>query len=47
MPKTLTIRIDEELHKKFKRYALEHDTDMSSILLAYIEKVVQENSSSK
>ena len=38
MPKTLTIRINEDLHKEFKRYVLEHDTDMSSVLIAYIEQ---------
>lgn len=40
MPKTLTIRIDEDLHKEFKRYVLEHDTDMSSVLVAYIKQLV-------
>ena len=45
MPKTLTIRIDEDLHKEFKRYVLEHDTDMSSVLISYIEQLVNHKSS--
>lgn len=45
MPKTLTIRINEDLHKEFKRYVLEHDTDMSSVLIAYIEQLVNHKSS--
>ena len=45
MPKTLTIRIDEDLHKDFKRYVLEHDTDMSSVLIAYIEQLVNHQAS--
>lgn len=45
MPKTLTIRIDEELHKDFKRYVLEHDTDMSTVLIAYIKQLIAEGTS--
>jgi len=43
MAKTLTIRIEDELHKEFKRYALENDTDMTTILIEYIKKIVNES----
>lgn len=42
MGKTITFRISDELHKKFKIYALNHDTDMSSILIKHIEELLAE-----
>ena len=41
MAKTLTVRIREDLHKDFKLYALQHDTDMSDIIVSYIEDLVK------
>ena len=40
MAKTLTVRIREDLHKNFKLYALQHDTDMSDIIVSYIEQLI-------
>ena len=45
--KTLTIRLDEELHKKFKIYAIRKDKDMTEILLDYIKKLLEEHQEDK
>lgn len=36
--KTITIRLDDELHKKFKLYALENNKSMQEIIEEYIKK---------
>ena len=41
--KTLTIRLDDELHKAFKRYSVNEEKNMQAILIEYIKKLVSEN----
>ena len=38
--KTLTIRLDDELHKKFKSYAAIEGKDMRSIIIDFIEDLI-------
>ena len=45
--KTLTIRLDDDLHKAFKIYALEHNTDMQAFLIAKIKEALAEERKSK
>lgn len=40
--KTITIRLDDELHKKFKIYALNEEKSMQEIIEEYIKKIVEE-----
>jgi predicted transcriptional regulator len=40
--KTLTIKIDEELRKKFKIYSIKMNKDMQEIIVEYIEKLLKE-----
>lgn len=42
MAKTMTIRIDEELHMAFKIYATKRSTDMTQLLIEYIHKALEE-----
>lgn len=41
--KTITVRLDEELHKKFKIYALENNKSMQEIIEEYIKKITKES----
>jgi plasmid stability protein len=41
--KTLTIRLDENLHTEFKVYATRHNKDMTELLLEYIKKLIQDD----
>lgn len=41
--KTITIRLDDELHKKFKLYATKHDSNMQELIEEFIKKLVEEN----
>ena len=41
--KTITIRVDENLHKEFKIYSAKNDKDMTEILLEYIMKLLDED----
>ena len=40
--KTITVRLDDELHKKFKIYALENNKSMQEIIEEYIKKIITE-----
>lgn len=40
--KTITVRLDDELHKKFKIYALENNKSMQEIIEEYIKKIIKE-----
>lgn len=40
--KTITVRLDDELHKKFKIYALENNKSMQEIIEEYIRKIIKE-----
>lgn len=40
--KTITIRLDDEFHKKFKIYALENNKSMQEIIEEYIKKIIKE-----
>lgn len=40
--KTITIRLDDRLHKKFKIYALNKEKSMQEIIEEYIKKIVEE-----
>ncbi|MFR3737262.1 ribbon-helix-helix protein, CopG family [Anaerococcus obesiensis] len=40
--KTITIRLDDELHKKFKLFALENNKSMQEIIEEYIKKIIKE-----
>ena len=44
MKKSLTVRLDDELHKKFKIHSIETGKDMQSILIEYIEELTNEDS---
>lgn len=44
MKKSLTVRLDDELHKKFKIHSIETGKDMQSILIEYIEQLTEEES---
>ena len=39
--KTLTIRLDDELHKRFKIYAVDKGKDMQAILIEHIKKLLE------
>lgn len=41
--KTITVRLDDELHKKFKIYALENNKSMQEIIEEYIKKITKES----
>ena len=41
--KTLTVRLDDELHRQFKIYAVIKGKDMQEILIEYIKKLLEEN----
>ena len=41
--KTLTIRLDDELHKNFKKYSIDIDKDMQSILIEHIKRLIEEH----
>ncbi|WP_169817336.1 hypothetical protein [Andreesenia angusta] len=45
--KTLTVRLDDELHQKFKIYSITSGKDMQKILVEYITKLVEENQDDK
>lgn len=40
--KTLTIRLDEEVHRNFKIFATKQGKDMTQILLEHINKLLAE-----
>jgi hypothetical protein len=40
--KTLTVRLDDELHKQFKIYSINKGKDMQSILIEYIKRLVEQ-----
>ena len=39
--KTLTVRLDEELHQRFKIYAVNAKKDMQEILREHIKELVE------
>lgn len=41
--KNITVRMDDELHKKFKIYSVNTGKDMQAILIEYIKKLVQDD----
>lgn len=45
--KTLTVRLDDELHRKFKIYSVNQGKDMQGILIEYIKKLVEESQADK
>ena len=45
--KTLTIRLDDDLHKNFKKYAIDQDKDMQAILIEHIKKLLEKSQDSK
>lgn len=45
--KTLTVRLDDELHKQFKIYAVNKGTDMQAIIIENIKKLLEDNRQEK
>ena len=45
--KTLTIRLDDELHKLFKIYSINKNKDMQAILIEYIKEITEEKNQAK
>ena len=43
--KTLTVRLDDELHRQFKIYAVNQNKDMQAILIDYIKSLLPQNDS--
>ena len=41
--KTLTIRLEEELHKEFKKYSIDKGEDMQKIIIDCIKKLLSEH----
>ncbi|MCL2415509.1 MAG: hypothetical protein FWD01_01730 [Defluviitaleaceae bacterium] len=41
--KTLTIRLDDELHRLFKIYAINKGSDMQALIIAFIKELVSKN----
>lgn len=41
--KTLTVRLDDELHRQFKIYSINIGKDMQSILVEHIEELLKKN----
>ncbi len=41
--KTITIRIGEDLHKKFKMFAVKQEKDMTQILIEHIKFLLKED----
>lgn len=39
--KTLTIRLDDDIHRNFKIYATQQGTDMSALLVEYIKHLLE------
>ncbi len=44
---TITLRIEEDLKKDFKRVCLENDVTQSEIIIEWIEQYIEENKKSK
>ena len=42
--KTLTVRLEDDLHKEFKIYSAKKGIDMSTILIEYIKKLLDQSS---
>ena len=38
----MTVRLDDELHQKFKIYSVKNNKDMQAILVEYIKELVKE-----
>ncbi len=45
--KTITLRLEENLHKAFKMYSLENDTTMQDILVRKITEIVEKEKKNK
>ena len=45
--KTLTIRLDDELHKAFKIYSINSGKDMQQILIEYIKSLLKAENQEK
>lgn len=45
--KTITVRLDDELHKDFKIYSVNSGKDMQSILIEYIKQLIEESKAKK
>ncbi|MDL2318208.1 hypothetical protein LJC74_03815 [Eubacteriales bacterium OttesenSCG-928-A19] len=45
--KTLTVRLDDELHRQFKIYSINHEKDMQQILIEHIEELLEEEKAEK
>lgn len=41
--KTLTIRLDDDLHKDFKKYSIDKERDMQAILIEFIKSLIKES----
>jgi hypothetical protein len=41
------VRLEDELHQKFKIYSIKSGKDMQAILIEHIKKLVDEDSSTK
>lgn len=39
--KTITIRLSDELHKKFKLYSIKKDKSMQDLIQEYITKITE------
>ncbi|MDY2801248.1 MAG: hypothetical protein SOV59_08330 [Fusobacterium mortiferum] len=44
---TITLRIEEDLKKDFKRVCLENDVTQSEIIIKWIENYIKENTNEK
>jgi len=42
--RTLTIRLEDDLHKLFKIYSINKNKDMQTILIEHIKKILKEDS---
>lgn len=45
--KTITLRLEDDLHKAFKLYAIKKDATMQKILISYIKYLVDLTNESK
>ena len=43
--KTISFKIDAELHKDFKRYCLENDEEMKNLIISFIKDLVKKKQS--
>ncbi|MEG0712780.1 MAG: hypothetical protein RR448_11160 [Niameybacter sp.] len=41
--KKLTIRVEEDLHKKLQHYVIDHDITIQDLTIKYYQELVNEN----